>query len=193
MRAARTGRGIRLPRRCAAPNGVDRPAGRGHPGRIDHMGCRVCGRGRPTDTVGTGPGNFRSDDLPGRRAADPDFGDRRLAAAAVPRGARLNHEAREHSTRPDHTQGKGRLGALFRYRQPAPRGAGVPYRPLAASTTASVVMLKYLYSSPAGAEAPKRSRPMTAPSRPTYLRQKSVMPASTATRLRTAFGSTDSR
>src|SRR5690606_32081501 len=64
---------------------------------------------------------------------------------------------------------------------------------LAAATTASVVMLKYLYSSPAGAEAPKRSRPMTAPSRPTYLRQKSVTPASTATRLRTDFGSTDSR
>ena len=35
--------------------------------------------------------------------------------------------------------------------------------------------------------------PITAPSRPTYLRQKSRVAASTATRLRTAFGSTASR
>jgi hypothetical protein len=44
-----------------------------------------------------------------------------------------------------------------------------------------------------GADPPKLSMPTTAPSRPTYLRQKSVMPASIATRLRQASGSTDSR
>src|SRR5690606_22916578 len=92
------------------------------------------------------------------------------------------------------TKRKGRRSALSgRGGAAARRPPARPQRPLAASTTASVVMLKYLYSSLAGAEAPKRSRPITAPSRPTYLRQKSVMPASTATRLRTALGSTDSR
>ena len=54
-------------------------------------------------------------------------------------------------------------------------------------------MPKCLNSSPAGAEAPKLSMPTTAPSRPTYLPQKPVTPASTATRRRTALGSTDSR
>ena len=39
-----------------------------------------------------------------------------------------------------------------------------------------------LNSAPAGADSPKRSMPTTAPSRPTYLYQPSVTPASTATR-----------
>src|SRR5690606_29975826 len=63
----------------------------------------------------------------------------------------------------------------------------------AASTIASAVKPKCSNSTPPGALAPKRSMPTTAPSRPTYWRQKPVMPASTATRLRTALGSTDSR
>src|SRR5262249_5717262 len=54
----------------------------------------------------------------------------------------------------------------------------------AAPTTSSTVKPKYLNSASAGADAPKRSMPITAPSRPTYLRQKSVTPASIATRLR---------
>ena len=66
-----------------------------------------------------------------------------------------------------------------------------PTKTLAA--IASAVMPKCLYSWSAGAEAPKVSMPITAPSRPTNWRQKPVTPASTATRLRTAFGSTDSR
>src|SRR5690606_30902676 len=63
----------------------------------------------------------------------------------------------------------------------------------AAATTASTVMPKCRYRSPAGALAPKVSMPTTAPSRPTYWRQQPVTPASTATRLRTDDGSTDSR
>src|SRR5690606_24847502 len=62
-----------------------------------------------------------------------------------------------------------------------------------AATTLSSVMPKYLYRSPAGAEAPKPVMPTTAPSRPTYFCQKSTWPASTATRARTAGGSTVSR
>ena len=42
---------------------------------------------------------------------------------------------------------------------------------IAASTTRSTVMPKCRYSASAGAEAPKLSMPITAPSRPTYLRQ----------------------
>src|SRR6185503_11472613 len=46
----------------------------------------------------------------------------------------------------------------------------------------SAVKPKCLKRSPAGADSPKRSMPTTAPSSPTYLRQKSVTPASIATR-----------
>ncbi|ENO90399.1 Permease protein PstA [Thauera linaloolentis 47Lol = DSM 12138] len=60
---------------------------------------------------------------------------------------------------------------------------------LTAAATASAVMPKSLNSSPAGADSPKRSMPTTSPSRPTYLRQPSVTPASTATRGR-PLGST---
>src|SRR3569832_21854 len=51
-----------------------------------------------------------------------------------------------------------------------------------AVTTFSGVKPKCLNKTPAGADSPKVSMPTTAPSRPTYLRQKSVTPASTATR-----------
>src|SRR6185312_9449965 len=62
-----------------------------------------------------------------------------------------------------------------------------------AATTASTVKPKYLNNASAGADAPNVSMPTTWPSRPTYLRQKSVTPASMATRLRTVGGSTLSR
>ena len=52
----------------------------------------------------------------------------------------------------------------------------------AAAATCSTVKPKCLNNSPAGADSPKRSMPTTSPSSPTYLRQKSVTPASTATR-----------
>src|SRR5438128_2540124 len=45
---------------------------------------------------------------------------------------------------------------------------------LTAFATFSGVKPKCLKRSPAGADSPNRSRPTTAPSRPTYLRQKSV-------------------
>ena len=44
-----------------------------------------------------------------------------------------------------------------------------------------------------GAEAPKRSRPRTSPSRPTHFHQLIVAPGSTARRGLTAGGSTSSR
>src|SRR5690606_31298918 len=47
----------------------------------------------------------------------------------------------------------------------------IDYSASAASTTLSTVKPKYSNSLSAGAEAPKRSMPITAPSRPTYLRQ----------------------
>src|SRR5258706_6177880 len=52
---------------------------------------------------------------------------------------------------------------------------------LTAFATFSGVKPKCLKRSPAGADSPNRSRPTTAPSRPTYLRQRPVTPASTAT------------
>src|SRR6185312_14735896 len=52
---------------------------------------------------------------------------------------------------------------------------------LTTSATRSGVKPKCLKSSPAGADSPKRSMPTTLPSRPTYLRQRSDDPASTAT------------
>src|SRR5690606_7365618 len=73
------------------------------------------------------------------------------------------------------------------------RGKSGCQRERAASMTLSTVKPKCLNRSPAGALAPNRSMPITAPSSPTYLRQKSETPASMATRLRQAFGSTDSR
>src|SRR5437667_3135712 len=54
-------------------------------------------------------------------------------------------------------------------------------KPLTLSTTFSAVMPKYLNNSPAGADSPKVSIPMTGPSS-TYLDQPAVTPASTATR-----------
>ena len=57
----------------------------------------------------------------------------------------------------------------------------------------STVMPKCGNSASAGALAPKVSMPTTAPSRPTYLRQKSVTPASIATRFLHQPGSTLSR
>ena len=51
-----------------------------------------------------------------------------------------------------------------------------------ALTTFATVKPNSLNSTPAGADSPKRSRPMTLPSRPTYFHQPSVTPASTATR-----------
>src|SRR6185503_6005104 len=53
---------------------------------------------------------------------------------------------------------------------------------LTAFTTFSGVKPKCLKTSAAGADSPNVSMPTTAPSMPTYLRQKSVTPASTATR-----------
>src|SRR5688500_2862998 len=65
-----------------------------------------------------------------------------------------------------------------------------------AAATFSAVNPKCLNSAPAGADSPKRSMPTTAPrgssAAPTYLRQKSVTPASTATRGMRA-GRTDAR
>src|SRR5712671_4906037 len=55
-----------------------------------------------------------------------------------------------------------------------------PITLLTAFATFSGVKPKCLNRSPAGADSPNRSRPTTTPSRPTYLRQKSVTPASTA-------------
>ena len=63
-------------------------------------------------------------------------------------------------------------------------GAGV-----AAGASASAVGPKCWRGSPAGADSPERSMPITRPSRPTYLYQPSVVPASTAMRGRPA-GST---
>src|SRR5690349_1089414 len=51
------------------------------------------------------------------------------------------------------------------------RSRGSQPRRFAAATTSSTVKPKYLNSASAGADAPKRSMPTTAPSRPTYLRQ----------------------
>src|SRR5690606_20317942 len=59
-------------------------------------------------------------------------------------------------------------------------------------TTRCAVRSKCLNSAPAGADSPKPSRPTTAPSRPTYLYQPDVEPASMATRGRPA-GSTCAR
>src|SRR5690606_4397379 len=78
-------------------------------------------------------------------------------------------------------------------RNPGQLQAPYQRRALAASTTRSTVKPKCGIRSSIGALAPKVSMPTTAPSRPTYLRQKPVTPASIATRLRQASGSTDSR
>ena len=68
--------------------------------------------------------------------------------------------------------------------------------PRTASATRSTVKPKCLNSTPAGADSPKVSMPTIAPrgssSAPTYLCQKAVTPASTATR-GTPAGSTDAR
>lgn len=55
---------------------------------------------------------------------------------------------------------------------------------LTASTTASALMPSSFMAMPPGALRPKRSMPTTLPSRPTYLLQRPVTPASMATRLR---------
>jgi hypothetical protein len=73
------------------------------------------------------------------------------------------------------------------------RAASRQRNDLATATTFSTVKPKCGINASIGADAPKRSMPTTPPSRPTYLRQKSVTPASIATRLRQALGSTDSR
>src|SRR5690606_37213835 len=52
-----------------------------------------------------------------------------------------------------------------------------------AAATISTVKPKCANKVSAGADAPKPSMPITAPSSPTYLRQKSLTPASIATRL----------
>src|SRR5690606_12129859 len=114
------------------------------------------------------------------------------AAAAVPRAARPAHDGALRT--PNGTGGACAPPATDHVDHRAASAAQcLRYSALAAATTASTVMPKCLYSSPAGALAPKVSMPITAPSRPTYWRQKPVTPASTATRLRTAPGSTDSR
>src|SRR5690606_4460156 len=66
---------------------------------------------------------------------------------------------------------------------PLPRAR---YRARAAWTMCSTVNPNSGNRASAGALAPKLSMPITAPSRPTYLRQKSAVPASIATRLRHA-------
>src|SRR5690606_18923163 len=64
---------------------------------------------------------------------------------------------------------------------------------LTVSTTASVVKPKCSINCAIGADSPKVSMPMMAPSRPTYLYQKSLCAASIATRANTSLGNTVSR
>ena len=52
-------------------------------------------------------------------------------------------------------------------------GRGHASNPFTDSATLAEVMPKYWYKSLAGADSPKVSMPITAPVRPTYLRQKS--------------------
>jgi len=56
------------------------------------------------------------------------------------------------------------------------------YNAFAAATTWSTVKPKWGISASIGADAPKLSMPITTPSSPTYLRQKTLTPASIATR-----------
>ncbi|GIX35357.1 MAG: hypothetical protein KatS3mg126_1136 [Lysobacteraceae bacterium] len=70
---------------------------------------------------------------------------------------------------------RGRRGERKRGRHEPQQRASDAHQPAswprAASSTASTVMPKWRNRSSAGADAPKRSMPTTAPSRPTYLRQ----------------------
>ena len=66
-------------------------------------------------------------------------------------------------------------------------------RALALATTFSTVKPNFSRQTGPGAEAPKRSIEMQAPSKPVYLCQPKELEASTTTRLRTAAGSTLSR
>src|SRR5690554_2088091 len=101
----------------------------------------------------------------------------------------------------DHPEPRGQAALVDRPEQRAPDPAEAvdgetrhqPSNACTRATTLSSVKPKYLNSSPAGAEAPNVVMPTTSPSRPTYLRQKSAWAASTATRARTAGGSTLSR
>lgn len=161
-----------------------RPAWRKYAGQLAAAPPPVAGGGpadwaeescRLTRDAGIYPGGHTLDDRYLERMQP--LAQRRIREAGARLAGIIN---RELGTRRVRRPGKRRrhggrsgTGRFLRVRRAsaAPESARTPYSRAAAASTRSTVKPKCANRSSAGADAPNVSRPTTAPSRPTYLRQ----------------------